>query len=66
MSHESAFSTIKPISAGVPHGSVLGPLLYLFYTADIPIITYTVLGTFVDVLVIVATDNVQPTTLENF
>jgi len=55
--HSDRYSQIKfhaetspyfPINSGVPQGSVLGPLLYLLFSADVPTRQDTILATFAD------------------
>lgn len=55
--HGNGYSKFKEISAGVPHGSVLGPLLFLLSTGDIPQEEGTTIATFADDTAILATGN---------
>lgn len=41
-------TSLFPINAEVPQGTVLGPILYFFYTADLPTTTLTTTATFAD------------------
>jgi hypothetical protein len=42
------------IQSGVPQGSVLGPILYVLFTSDLPTNIHTTTGTFADDTVILA------------
>lgn len=62
---EDAYSTLKDIKAGVPQGSVLGPVLYLLYTSDLPAIENNTIATFADDTAILAVSENNAESIES-
>lgn len=62
VTYGSATSAVHWINAGVPQGSVLGPTLFLLYTADVPALSssHIEIATFADDTAILSTSSNHP------
>jgi hypothetical protein len=58
-----AYSELKEIKAGVPQGSVLGPILYVLYTSDLPDLGNSTVATSADNTAILAVGTSSETSL---
>jgi len=52
--YQEEYTTLHTIQSAVPHGSILGPILYSIYTADLPEIEQTMTATYADDTAILA------------
>jgi hypothetical protein len=52
--HQEEYTKVNPIQAGVPQGSLLGPILYTIFTADLPEAEQTLAATYADDTAILA------------
>ena len=54
--YQEEYTTLYSIHSGVPQGSILGPILYSIFTADLPVSEQTLTATYADDTAILASD----------
>jgi hypothetical protein len=62
MKYREELTSLHPVLSGVPPGSVLGPFLYLLYTANLPTMADSTTATFADDTAVLTTHEDPATT----
>jgi len=61
--YQEEYTSLRTVHSGVPQGSILGPILYSIFTADLPVTDQTLTATYADDTAILAphTDRITAT-----
>ena len=66
MRYQEEYTSLHTIHSGVPQGSILGPVLYSIFTADLPVTDQTLTATYADDMAILTSHTDPITATQHF